>query len=172
MTSKIAPIPHMLRHWSEPVTDDRLGHLIRDVSRAQMRALHARLIVHGVSFGHWTFLRILWLQDGLTQRELSHLAGVMEPTTLTAVRTMQGMGMVERRQLEGNRKNMHVFLTESGRALEKVLVPLAEDVNRISVGELNERHVATTRRVLLGMLENLAQDPLLSETTDSPSTPL
>jgi DNA-binding MarR family transcriptional regulator len=172
MTSKIAPIPHMLRHWREAVPDDRLAHLIRDVSRAQMRALHARLIVHGVSFGHWTFLRILWLQDGLTQRELSHLAGVMEPTTLTAVRTMQGMGMVERRQLEGNRKNMHVFLTESGRALEKVLVPLAEDVNRISVGELNERHVATTRRVLLGMLENLAQDPLLSETTDSPSTPL
>ena len=172
MTSKIAPIPLMLRHWREAVPDDRLAHLIRDVSRAQMRALHARLIVHGVSFGHWTFLRILWLQDGLTQRELSHLAGVMEPTTLTAVRTMQGMGMVERRQLEGNRKNMHVFLTESGRALEKVLVPLAEDVNRISVGELNERHVATTRRVLLGMLENLAQDPLLSETTDSPSTPL
>jgi len=172
MTSKIAPIPLMLRHWREAVPDDRLAHLIRDVSRAQMRALHARLIVHGVSFGHWTFLRILWLQDGLTQRELSHLAGVMEPTTLTAVRTMQGMGMVERRQLEGNRKYMHVFLTASGRALEKVLVPLAEDVNRISVGELNERHVATTRRVLLGMLENLAQDPLLSETTDSPSTPL
>jgi DNA-binding MarR family transcriptional regulator len=116
-----------------------------------MRSLHARLTAHGVSFGHWTFLRILWLQDGLTQRELSHLAGVMEPTTLTAVRAMQDMGMVERRQLDGNRKNMHVFLTESGRALEKVLVPLAEDVNRISVGDASERHVATTRRVLLSM---------------------
>jgi DNA-binding MarR family transcriptional regulator len=162
----------MLRHWREAVPNDRLAHLIRDVSRAQMRALHARLIVHGVSFGHWTFLRILWLQDGLTQRELSHLAGVMEPTTLTAVRAMQGMGMVERRQLEGNRKNMHVFLTESGRALEQVLVPLAEDVNRISVGELNQRDVATTRRVLLSMLENLAHDPQLSESTDNPSTSL
>lgn len=172
MTSRVAPLPHMLRHWREAVPDDRLAHLIRDVSRAQMRSLHVRLTAHGVSFGHWTFLRILWLQDGLTQRELSHLAGVMEPTTLTAVRTMQDMGMVERRQLDGNRKNKHVFLTESGRALEKVLVPLAEDVNRISVGEMNERHVATTRRVLLGMLENLAQDPLLSESTDNPSTPL
>jgi hypothetical protein len=56
--------------------------------------------------------------------------------------------------------------------LEKILVPLAEDVNRISVGELSERHVATTRRVLLSMLENLAHDPLLSESTDNPSTPL
>jgi len=172
MTSRVAPLPHMLRHWREAVPDDRLAHLIRDVSRAQMRSLHVRLTAHGVSFGHWNFLRILWLQDGLTQRELSHLAGVMEPTTLTAVRAMQDMGMVERRQLDGNRKNMHVFLTESGRALEKVLVPLAEDVNRISVGELSERHVASTRRALLIMLENLAHDPLLSESTDNPLAPL
>ena len=89
MTSRVAPLPHMLRHWREAVPDDRLAHLIRDVSRAQMRSLHVRLTAHGVSFGHWTFLRILWLQDGLTQRELSHLAGVMEPTTLTAVTRLE-----------------------------------------------------------------------------------
>lgn len=163
MNHRNDPLPHMLRHWREAVPDDRLAHLIRDVSRAQMRSLQARLAVHGVSFGHWTFLRILWLQDGLTQRELSHLAGVMEPTTLAAVRAMQQMGLVERRQLEGNRKNMHVFLTPAGKALEHTLVPLAEEVNRISVGELSERSVATTRRTLLAMLEHLAQDPLLTE---------
>jgi hypothetical protein len=33
---------------------------------------------------HWTFLRILWQSDGLTQRELSMRAGVTEPTTFTA----------------------------------------------------------------------------------------
>jgi hypothetical protein len=40
------------------------------------------------------------------------------------------------------------------------------------VGELSERHVASTRRVLLSMLENLAHDPLLSESTDNPLAPL
>lgn len=166
------PFPDMLRHWREAVPDDRLAHLIRDVSRAQMRSLHVRLAAHGVSFGHWTFLRILWLQDGLTQRELSQLAGVMEPTTLTAVRAMQEMGLVERRQLEGNRKNMHVFLTPQGRGLESKLVPLAEEVNRISVQQIHERSVATTRRTLLSMLENLAQDPLLSQSSELPPSTL
>lgn len=169
MTSRNDPLPQMLRHWREAVPDDRLAHLIRDVGRAQMRSLQTRLAAHGVSFGHWTFLRILWLQDGLTQRDLSHLAGVMEPTTLAAVRAMQQMGLVERRQLDGNRKNMHVFLTPAGRALEKILVPLAEEVNRISVGQLSQRTIATTRRTLLDMLENLAQDPLLTETPEGAS---
>lgn len=123
-----------------------------------MRSLQQRLQVHDVSFGHWTFLRILWIQDGLTQRELSDLAGVMEPTTFVAVKAMEKMGLIERRQLPGNRKNMHVFLTPQGRSLQEVLVPLAEEVNRISVVGLSERSVADVRRSLLKMIENLAAD--------------
>jgi hypothetical protein len=75
-------IEALLRHWRDAVPEDRLAHLIRDVARAQMRALQPRIAEHGVSFGYWSFLRILWLQDGLTQRELSELAGVMEPTVM------------------------------------------------------------------------------------------
>ena len=33
----------LLQHWRESVPDDRLAHLIRDVARAQMRALQQRL---------------------------------------------------------------------------------------------------------------------------------
>jgi DNA-binding MarR family transcriptional regulator len=158
MPTKDEHTRHLLRHWREAVPDDRLAHLIRDVARAQMRALQQRLAAHGVSFGHWTFLRILWIQDGLTQRELSALAGVMEPTTFSAVKAMEAMGLVERRQLPGNRKNMHVFLTAQGRSLQAVLVPLAEEVNHISVAGVPDKSVATVRKCLLAMLENLAAD--------------
>ena len=156
--AKKNPMPELLRHWREAVPEDRLAHLIRDVARAQMRALQIRLAEHGVSFGHWTFLRILWLKDGLTQRELSDLAGVMEPTTFAAVKAMEGMGLIERRQLAGNRKNMHVFLTRAGRGLQKKLVPLAEEVNRISVTGSSLHQVQATRQFLLKVLENLAAD--------------
>lgn len=148
----------LLRHWREAVPQDRLAHLIRDVARAQMRALQTRLAAHGVSFGHWTFLRILWNEDGLTQRELSELAGVMEPTTYSAVKAMEAMGLIERRQLAGNRKNMHVFLTRAGRSLQKVLVPLAQDVNRTSVRGIPDESVAIVRKSLLTMIENLANE--------------
>ena len=150
----------ILRHWRETVPDDRLAHLVRDVARAQMRALHRRLAHHGVSFGHWTYLRILWTQDGLTQRELSTRAGVMEPTTATAVKAMEAMGLVQRVQREGNRKNIHVLLTPTGRALRDRLVPLAEEVNRVSVDGLPEGAVAQMRGHLLAMIENLARDEL------------
>ena len=158
MNSSRQDTRHVLQHWRESVPNDRLAHLIRDVARAQMRALQVRLASHGVSFGHWTFLRILWIRDGLTQKELSELAGVMEPTTFSAVKAMEAMGFIERRQMHGNRKNMHVFLTPSGRRLKTVLVPMAEQVNDISVRGLSEQAVTDLRATLLTMIENLAAE--------------
>ena len=86
------PTQEILRHWREAVPEDRLAHLVKDATRALVRALQMRLVEHGVSFGHWTFLRILWEHDGLTQRNLSELAGVMEPTTFSALKAMEQMG--------------------------------------------------------------------------------
>src|SRR5438094_5730673 len=123
-----ADTQQILRHWREAVPHDRLAHLVKDAARAFVRALQARLAEHDVSFGHWTFLRILWEHDGLTQRELSEQAGVMEPTTFAALKAMESMGFVQRRQAPDNRKNVYVFLTSKGRALKEKLVPLAEDV--------------------------------------------
>ena len=122
-----------------------------------MRALQARLAAHDVSFGHWTFLRILWERDGLTQRALSAEAGVMEPTTGAAIRAMQKAGYVTRTQAERNRKNVYVHLTPKGRALKAKLVPLAIEVNEIGLGGVSAQDRAATQRTLLAIIENLSR---------------
>lgn len=138
--------------------EDRLAHLVKHAMRALDRALQSRLARHGVALGHWVFLRVLWDGDGLTQRQLSREAGVMEPTTFAALKAMEQRGYVVRRQLAGNRRNVHVFLTPKGRAMERVLVPLALQANAIAVRGVPERNVATTRTTLLAMLRNLGED--------------
>jgi MarR family transcriptional regulator, organic hydroperoxide resistance regulator len=148
----------ILQHWREAVPDDRLAHLVKDATRALVRALQMRLARHAVSFGHWTFLRILWEADGITQRELSEQAGVMEPTTFSALKAMERLGYVVRRRRGGDRKKVYVFLTPKGRALRDKLVPLAEEVNRIAVRGVPAAEIATTRALLLAIIENLARD--------------
>ena len=148
----------LLKHWRDAVPDDRFAHLVKDATRALVRALQRRLAAFDVPFGHWAFLRILWESDGLTQRELSREAGVMEPTTFGALKAMEDRGYVARRQLAGNRRKIHIFLTRKGRALKNKLVPLAEEVNRIAVRGVPAADVSATRRTLLAVLENLARD--------------
>jgi DNA-binding MarR family transcriptional regulator len=117
-----------------------------------------RLTEYSVSLGQWTFLRILWESDGITQRELSEQAGVMEPTTFTALKTMEKLGYVTRKKMPNNKKMVYVFLTPRGRLLKSKLVPLAEEVNRIAVESLSPQDITTMRHALITMIENLARN--------------
>jgi len=146
------------RAWREAVPDDRLAHLIKEVWRALVRALQMRLADHGVSFGHWLFLRILWESDGITQRELSAQAGVMEPTTFQAMKAMEQLGYITRRRLPDSRKKIYIFLTPHGRSLREKLIPLAEEVNAVAVRTIRAPDVSALRGLLLTMIENLTED--------------
>ena len=155
----------MLKHWQEAVPNDRLAHLVKDVTRAFVRALQMRLAQHSVSFGHWAFLRILWERDGLNQRELSDQAGVMEPTTFSAIQAMERLGYIARERRPENRRMVFIHLTPKGRQLKGKLVPLAEGVNSIGIRGIKAADVTATRRTLLAILDNLARDELQSSCT-------
>ena len=148
----------ILHHWREAVPNDRLAHLVKDATRVFQRALQARLAENDVSFGHWSFLRILWEHDGLTQRELSNAAGVMEPTTHSALNAMEQLGLIQRRRFEGDQRNLHIFLTAAGKKLKTKLVPHAIAVNDLAVKDISAADISTPRRVLVDMIENLARN--------------
>ena len=146
--------------------EERFAHLVKLAARGLARALQMRLTEHAVSYGHWTFLRILWEEEGLTQRELSARAGVMEPTTFAALKAMAQRGYVTRQRNPQSRKELQVFLTPQGRALQAKLVPLAEEVNDVALRGVGTADIAATRRSLLALINNLTADESL------PPTPL
>lgn len=148
----------VLRHWHEAVPNDRMAHLVKDATRCFLRALQTRLARHNVQLGHWTFLRILWQGDGLTKRELSMEAGLMEPTTFVALRAMEALGYVTLERKASSKKNVYVYLTDTGRKLEKVLVPLAIEVNSIALRTVSEADIRATRRYLLAAIDNLSEE--------------
>src|SRR5215469_16523294 len=163
--SQAAPATReILRHWQEAVPNDRLAHLVKHAARGLARALQMRLTEHSVSYGHWTFLRILWEVEGLTQRQLSDEAGVMEPTTFSALNAMKKLGYVVRRSSPTSCKEVHVYLTPKGRALKTKLVPLAKEVNAVALRRVDPDDITATRRTLLALIANLAADEAQSLT--------
>ncbi len=161
------------KSWRDVIPEDRLAHLLQDARRGMERALQIRLLEHSVSFGHWSFLRILWEHDGLTQRELSEIAGVTAPTTSSAMSAIESLGYIKRIQKPGNKKNVYIYQTKSGRTLEEKLLPLAEEANAIAINGLSTEEVQTARKVLLKIISNLVVDEqnlLISENKRVPST--
>ena len=67
-------------------------------------------------------------------------------------------GVVARKRLPENRKNIYVRLTPKGRALKPKLVPLAKAVNQDAVRGLPASDVETARRVLTMVTDNLKRE--------------
>src|SRR5436190_9972000 len=84
------------------------GYLVRDAHRAFQRLLERRIAAYGVSRGQWYFLRVLWTADGLTQRELSARVGMMEPTTVVALRSMERSQLIRRLRSTDDKRRSHV----------------------------------------------------------------
>ncbi len=129
---------------------ESVGYQIRCTHRALQRFLQLKIEPHGVTLGMWYFLRALWNEDGLNQRELSHRVGTMEPTTLSAILTMERRGLVRRVQNKKDRRKWHVHLTAKGRALKAELIPLAREVVDTAVQSLSRKEV---RQLLDGLAE-------------------
>lgn len=137
---------------------ERIAHLTRLAARSFSRALQIRLADYDITFGQWVFLRILWAEDGLSQRRLSEAANLTEPTTHAALQKLEQLGLIERRNLPGNRRRQHAFLTESGRALRTQLEPLAIEVNDVALKGISPENQDVLRRVLMRIITNLAED--------------
>ena len=141
-----------------PLSDERLAHLVRLVAKGFSRCLQIRLAKHGISFGHWTYLRVLWEQDGITQRDLSVRLGLMEPTVHSALTKMLKTGLIRREHKDGNRKKNYIYLSEAGRSLLAELEPLAVEVNEVASEGVPDDLVDQLRSALIHMYENLSLD--------------
>jgi DNA-binding MarR family transcriptional regulator len=123
--------------------EDSLGFQVRDLNRLMQRALAARLAPAGVAPGAWYFLRVLWEEDGLTQRELATRIGMQEPTAAIALRGMEEAGWITRRRSAADRRKAHVHLTPAGSALRETLLPEARAVIAEATRALTAEEAAT-----------------------------
>jgi len=131
------------------------GYLVRDAHRAFQRLLERRIAPYGVTRGQWYFLRVLWTTDGLSQRELSARVGMMEPTTVIALRSMEKAGLIRRVRSGDDRRKVRVLLTAKAKRLRNELLGVARTITDEAEQGVAARDLASFRRVIARMTANL-----------------
>jgi DNA-binding MarR family transcriptional regulator len=134
---------------------DSVGYLVRDAHRAFQRLLERRIAPFGVTRGQWYFLRVLWSEDGLSQRELSARVGMMEPTTVIALRGMERTGLIRRARSSDDKRRAQVWLTVKAKRLRARLLAIARDITEEAHHGIAAADVDLFRRVIAQMTENL-----------------
>src|SRR5258708_35001653 len=143
------------RHSIDFSLGGSLGYLVRDANRAFQRLLVRRISPHGVTRGQWYFLRVLWEEDGLSQRELSARVGMMEPTTVIALRGMEKAGLIRRVRGVDDKRVTRVHLTPKARRLRDPPLQISQGGDDQAAPGNGSAALAPVPRVLARVTRNL-----------------
>jgi DNA-binding MarR family transcriptional regulator len=132
-----------------------LGYHVRQLSESWTEAMHRRTEKKGITEGQWPYLRELWEEDGLSQRELSERVGRRGPSTFAALKLLERSGCVEVVPNPDDRRKTRVFLTARGRALQKEFVPAIREVERMVTAGMTAEEIAAFKRAIVVIQRNL-----------------
>ncbi len=138
--------------------EETVGFLLWDTTRAFTTRFSKRIARHGVTFGLWPFLRALWEEDGLTQRQLSERVRMKGPTTVAAVNRLEERGLVKRAHNEHDGRKINVFLTPKGRRIYDLVMPEVAAINLQGIAGLTESEQEELKRLLRGLRGNMTAD--------------
>jgi DNA-binding MarR family transcriptional regulator len=128
---------------------------LRDTYRSFARALQNALEAHDVNAGSWLFLRHLWEEEGITQRELTQRVGLMQPNTNAALKQLTRRGLIRQTVDAEDRRKLNIYLTPKGKALRRKLIPLAVDIRNDAVRGISAGDLELVAWVLSRMKANL-----------------
>ena len=131
------------------------GYLVRDAHRALQWLLGKRIAAYGITRGQWYFLRALWSENGLSQRELSTRVGMMEPTTVIALRSMEKAGLIRRIRSADDKRKAEVWLTPKAKRMRGELFKVARGVTDDAEDGIARDDIRVAQRVLAQMTANL-----------------
>lgn len=97
--------------------DASFHYLLMATHTTLQKKLLAQLKDTGLTLGQPKVLDYLKEHDGANQTEIARGCHIEAASLTSILNRMEEKGIIERRMLNGNRRSLHVFLTDKGRKL-------------------------------------------------------
>lgn len=83
------------------------------------------------------------------------MLGISDATAAVVLRELEKKGLVDRHRNIGNRREVLIFLTLHGDALEQVLLPVAHDIDILATRDMPKCQVRALQNLLARVVVNL-----------------
>ncbi|ARM84519.1 MarR family transcriptional regulator [Marinobacter salarius] len=126
------------------------------VARRWRKLLDERLNDLGVTQARWSTMVCLQRSGGLTQRELTHLMAVENPTLVRLLDSLEEQGLIERRPNMRDRRTKLLYLTNAGERFMSTLNERASVLRHEMLKDIENTDLEVALRVLERVMENSA----------------
>jgi DNA-binding MarR family transcriptional regulator len=134
---------------------NHLPYLLNRVGVALIEDFSRQLAADDLTVPMWRVLAALWHDGPRHMGNLAELTSIEISTLSRLVGTLQRRGIVTRKRGGRDGRYVRVALTPRGKSLTESLIPKALAIEARLIGSLSSREVATLRRLLDALHENL-----------------
>ncbi len=150
----------MLKSFAEKSVDKRI-HLLYRLTMMNIRKEMKKL---GFGAGDYGFLAMLFIQDGMSQDEISNFMRVDKSNTTRAITKLEKSGIVERRPDPEEHRIRRVFLGEKAFEIKPQFIAAIKQWHNALIKNVDPDELGIVIRVLDQMQKN-AEDQLNLEKT-------
>lgn len=130
--------------------------LMRTILFGLRAGFKSTLAHHKVSISAWYYMRVLWVHDGISQRELTERVGAMQPNTVSVLKSLERTKMVAIDRKGGDRRSTRVWLTpKAKRLVEKTVTEMRARSMPVVLAGFDGQEEAELRRLLQKISDNI-----------------
>ncbi len=129
---------------------------ILDIYRVSTGYIGSRASKYGIGRGQWYFFnRLLLLEDGITQEQLSSEMFVDSAHTARAIKKLEEQGFVMRRIDPCDSRKKNVYVTDKATAIKDEYHQLYKELNQILVEGFTPEEIKIMQSMLYRMRDNI-----------------
>lgn len=134
---------------------ESLHYLLMKSHSVMQRKIYSEAQKIGLTSGQPKILDYLYDHEGSDQKTIAGYCEI-EPATLGSILLrMEQKGLIERRQKNGNRRSLFVYLTESGKDACEKMHDIFSQKDEQAIEGLNSEEVDRLKKMLTKVCENL-----------------
>lgn len=134
---------------------ESLHYLLMKSHSVMQRKIYSEAQKIGLTSGQPKILDYLYEHEGNDQKTIAGYCEI-EPATLGSILLrMEQKGLIERRQENGNRRSLFVYLTENGKEVCEKMHDIFSQKDKQAVNGLSSSEINELKKILTKICENL-----------------
>ena len=137
--------------------DNSPGYMINSLAREMNACLYRSFREKGfeITSQQWAVLNRLWEMEGLHQSKLAEKTTKNRHNMTMILKQLEIKGFVEKRSDTRDKRLQRIYLTKSGKALKKKLIPIATDIIEKLFRGVASQDMEVLNKVHKTMIKNL-----------------
>lgn len=121
---------------------ENIGKYISYIYRMAQCFINKKLEPYHIGSGQYTFLLVLFREDGISQEVLSEMVKVDKATTGRAIKRLVEEEYVYRLRDPEDKRSYQIFLTDKGHLLKPILMDILKEWNHLLLQDQEEKKQA------------------------------